>query len=89
MRDFTRQFACEAKFSRCHFEPATDGVLGRSVIKGRVNLDRGKMARVEFEPLCRGKVGWIKRPAPFFITPGARSDADFLLIAQIQFSRIR
>ena len=80
VRDFARQFARETKFRRRHFEPATHRVLRRSMIKGRIHLDRGKMARVKLEPLRRRKIGWIKRSAPFFITPGARSDADSLLI---------
>lgn len=82
--DFARQFAREAKIRWSHFEPATDRGFRRRVIKGRIHLDGGKMTRIELEPLRRREVGWIKGSAPFFITPGARSDADSLLIGQIQ-----
>ena len=84
MRDFARQFARKTKFRRSYLEPATSHLFGRNMVKSGIHLDRRKMARVKLEPLRRGKIGWIKCVAPFFVTPGARSDTDFLLIDQIQ-----
>ena len=40
--------------------------------------------RVKLQPLRCRQLGWIKSSAPFFITPGTSSNADFLLIGEVQ-----
>ena len=55
VRDFARKLTTEAKESRSQLDPAPDRVLGRDAVKGRINFDRGQIARVKFEPFGNGQ----------------------------------
>ena len=84
MCDLAREFAGETKFVAGHFQPAPQRVLCRDAVKSRVDLNCGKVTSIKLEPLCRRKILRVKAPAPFFIAPRARADADFLLVGEIQ-----
>ena len=55
MRDFARKFAAETKGSGSQFDPAPDRVLGRDVVKGRVDFDCREIAGIKFEPFGIGQ----------------------------------
>ena len=87
MRNLARKFATETKGSWSQFDPAPDRVLGRHVVKGRVDFDCREIAGIKFEPFGLGQVGRIKTSAPFRETPGAGADANFLLVGKVQTQR--
>lgn len=85
--NFARQFAGETKVRRRHFLPSSrDSVRGRAV-KGRINFDREEVARVILQPAVGRPIWRIKCTAPFLEAPGAGSDANFLLLDQLQSGR--
>jgi hypothetical protein len=55
VRDFARKFTTEAKGSWSQLDPAPDRVVGRDAVKGRIDFDCGKIARVKFEPFGIGQ----------------------------------
>ena len=84
MRDLARQLAAEAKVRRRHLHPSPGGRFRRGAVKGRVDLNRGEMAGLEFKPAVGRPILRIERTAPIVEAPGAGSNADFLLLDQIQ-----
>ena len=84
MRDLARQFAAETKRAGCLFNPTPDRVLGGHGVKCGIDFDRGKIARVEFQPFGFRQIGGIKASSPVRKTPGAGADADFLLVGKVQ-----
>ena len=82
--NFARQFAGETKVRRRHFLPSSRyGVRGRAV-KGGINFDCEEVARVILQPAVGRPIWRIKCTAPFLEAPGAGSDANFLLLDQLQ-----
>ena len=84
MRDFAGKLASKTKCGRRRLDPATHRIFRRSAVKGGIDLDRGKIARVKWKPLRLWQVRWIKGPTPLIETPRACTDANFLLISQVQ-----
>src|SRR5712671_3213512 len=87
MRDLARKFATETKGSWSQFDPAPDRVLGRDVVKGRIDFDGGEIAGIKLEPFGLGQFRGIKTSAPFRETPGAGANPNFLLIGKVQTQR--
>ena len=85
--DIARKLAGKTKGGRRRVHPTVHGVFRRGAVEGRVDLDRGKMARVKLEPVRLRQVRRIKSATPLVKTPRARADANFLLIGQIQSKR--
>ena len=84
MGDLTRKLAGEPKTGGSRFGPATNRCFGRGSVKRRIHFDGREMACIKFEPVRLWQIVRIKDPAPVFEAPGARTDADFLLVDQIQ-----
>lgn len=84
MCDFAGKLAGKTKCGRRRLDPAAHGVFRRSAVKCGVDLNGGKIARVKGKPVGLWQVRWIKGPAPLIETPRARTDANFLLIGQVQ-----
>ena len=84
MSDLARKLARETEMGRRFFDPSQNGVGLWRGVKGGVDLDRGKKARVPREPLRSGQLARIKDFAPFLEAPSARADADFMLMIKIQ-----
>jgi hypothetical protein len=84
MGDLSWKLAGETKMGRRFFDPAQNGAWLRRSVEGRVDLDRGKKARIPREPLGGGQVARVKDFAPFLEAPSARADADFMLMIKIQ-----
>src|SRR6266487_71614 len=84
MSDFTGKLAGKTKCGRCRLDPATDGILRRSVVKRGIDLNSRKIPSVKCKPMRLGQVRWIKGTAPFVKIPCARTDTNFLLIDQVQ-----
>lgn len=84
MSNLARQFAGKAKRCRSHLHPAQHRVFRRRAVKGRIDFYGGKIARVKFEPARFWQIRRVKRAMPFVEAPCACTDANFLLIRQIQ-----
>ena len=84
MSELTREFARESECRWRDVEPAADRVFRRRAVKGGVDLNGGKIAGIKLEPVRIRKIGRIECTAPIVEGPGARADADFLLIGEIQ-----
>lgn len=69
---------------RRRFQPAQHRLGRRRGVEGGIDLDRGEKARVPGEPLGSGKLARVEHFAPFFKAPGARADADFVLMSKVQ-----
>ncbi len=78
--DLSWQAAGKTKIGWSNLGPAKHPFRSRCVIEGRLDLDRGKIARIEFQPLGLRQIRRIESAAPFFETPGANADANLLLI---------
>ena len=84
VRDLPGQLAGEAKIGRGHLQPTPCDRLGRGAVKGGIDFDRRKVMGVEFQPAVCRQVGRVKWAAPFLKAPSAGSDANFLLLDQLQ-----
>ena len=84
MSDFAGKFAAEPKRGRGHLHPALHSIFRRCAVKGRVDFNSREIARVKFQPLGLRQIRWIKSSSPIVETPGARADANLLLVGQIQ-----
>jgi len=80
VRNFAWQFAGKAKMGRSDVEPASYRLRPRGRVKGRINFDGRKMARVKFQPARLGQIPWIEDLPPIFKTPGAGPNPNFLLL---------
>src|SRR4051812_45414566 len=87
VRNFTGQFASEAKVRRRHFFPSARDGVRRCTVKGGINFDCEEVVRVKLQPAVGRRVRRIKRTAPFLEAPGTGSDANFLLLDQLQSRR--
>src|SRR5205085_10860185 len=87
VRDLARKFAAETKGRWSQFDPAPDRVLGRDVVKGRIDFDCREIAGIKLEPFGLGQFRGIKASAPFRKAPGAGADSNFLLIGKVQTQR--
>jgi hypothetical protein len=82
--DFARELASEAKMRRRFPDPAQNGAGLRRGVKGGIDLDRGKKARIPLQPLGGRQPARIKNLAPFLEAPRAGADSDFMLMVKIQ-----
>ena len=84
MSDLTGKLAGKPKTSGSRFRPTTYAVFRRSSVKRRVHFDGGEILGIKLQPMGLRQIVRIKDTAPVFEAPGARADADFLLVDQIQ-----
>ena len=84
MRDLAREFTSEAESGRGHFDPTADSIFRGSGVKGGIYFHGREVVGVEFEPLRLWQIRGIKRTAPVLETPCACTDANFMLISQVQ-----
>jgi len=84
MGDLAGKLAGKPKTGGSRFCPATNRCFGRRSVKCRIDFDRGKMARIKFEPARLWQIKWIKDTTPILKAPRARANANFLLVKQIQ-----
>ena len=77
VRDVAADLRCKHEVLRGLREPARHRVAAGQPVEGRVDLDRGEVARVELEPaVCRAAALGIERPAPFGVVPARAADQD-------------
>ena len=84
VRDFTGKFAAETKRGWRLFDPASDRVLVRNMVKGRIDFHSRQIASVKLERLGIGQARGIEVSLPFRETPRAHADSDFLLVFEVQ-----
>ncbi len=87
VRNLAWEFAGETKSSWRDFDPTLNGRFGRGSIKCRIDFHSREVIGVKFEPLGLWQVRGIKRAAPVVETPRTGSDANFMLVDQIQWLR--
>ena len=90
MGDFSGKLAGETKSGWRVFRPALHSRLRGSTVEGGIDLNRGKIMRIKFQPASRRQFRWIKISPPFIKTPRASAEPDLLLCREIQgtFRRI-
>lgn len=84
MGDLTGKLAGKAKAGWSRFGPATNRCFGWRSVKCRIHFDGREMAGIKFEPVRLWQIKRIKDTAPVVKAPGARANAYFLLVGQIQ-----
>src|SRR4029077_13675754 len=68
---------------RSEIEPAPYRIRAQGGVKGRIDLNGRKIARVKFQPAGCGQVARIKDLAPILEAPGTSPNPDFLLLIQV------
>lgn len=84
MSDFPGKLARKAKSGWRMFHPAPHGCLRGRAVEGGIDLNGGKIMRIEFQPAGLRQVRRIKVSSPFLKTPRASAEPDFLLCGEIQ-----
>jgi hypothetical protein len=82
--DLPGKLAGKPKTGGSRFGPTTNAVFRRSSVKRRVHFNGGEILGIKLQPMGLRQIVWIKDTAPVLKAPGARADADFLLVDQIQ-----
>ena len=82
--DLTGKLAAKPKAGGSRFGPATNRCFGRRSVKCSIHFDGWEVACIKFEPVRLGQFIRIKDTAPIIKAPGARANAYFLLVEQIQ-----
>src|SRR5437763_11645246 len=88
VRDLAGQFARKTKMRRREVEPAPYRIRARSRVKGRIDLNGRKIARIKFQPPGFGQVARIKNLAPILEAPGTSPNPDFLLLIQFHYPQV-
>src|SRR5205814_190855 len=68
---------------RSKIEPMAHRIRPRSCVECRINLNRGKIVRVKFQPVGLRQVARIKNLAPILEAPGTSPNPDFLLVIKV------
>jgi len=84
MGDLTGKLAGKPKAGGSRFGPATDHCFARRSVKCRIHFDGREMACIKFEPARLRQIMRVKDATPVVEAPGARANAYFLLVEQIQ-----
>ena len=66
------------------FDPAPHDGFRRGAVESGIDLNRGKIMGIEFQPTGLGQIRWIKVAPPFFKAPRASAEPDLLLIGEVQ-----
>jgi hypothetical protein len=82
--DLTGKLAGKPKAGGSRFGPATDHCFARRSVKCRIHFDGREMACIKFEPARLRQIMRVKDATPVVEAPGARANAYFLLVEQIQ-----